>query len=323
VELAKRYKVSAYPSLVFIESNGDLKGTIVGFREPAAFLSEAADLLAGVKASDRMREALAKDPNDPSLKMDLATALVREESFEEALELYLWCWDHGDDSPAYGFTGVRVSFLTSKLGKLARVYPPALKALGQRADAAKAIVLGEKPTDAETRDFIALNRALNKGAETLEVYDALLMKRKDKPEIGGFNPLPRLFDEVTPMLIKAKRYQEVVDGYDEPTAWFRQRLAKFNSMKDAMGGEESFMDYLYGKLRRDTGQFYLALLGTRKHDELAAGLAAKIVEFDPSLATWQMLLKSAGVAEREDIQSELRTAAMKSLPEKDRSKLKD
>ncbi len=71
-ELAKRYQVKSYPSMVFAEANGDLRARVVGYKAPANFLAAAKDAMAGIKPSDRVREELAQDPNNPQLKKSLA-----------------------------------------------------------------------------------------------------------------------------------------------------------------------------------------------------------------------------------------------------------
>jgi len=334
VELAKRFEVRAYPSLVFVEASGEVKGRIVGYRDATAFLRDSADVLAGIKQSERLRELVEKDPNDPSAKSNLADALVQEGSLEEALELYCWCWDHGNERPEYGFVGVRGSFMLSDFVALADLYPPALEALQARRAEAKSIVLGAHPTREATSDFAHLAAALDEHALILEVHDTLRTRAKESADEsdsddrntppraqGAFDPLPVLFAEVVPLLIKAKRYQDVVDGYGDPMAWFDEQLAEFNDMKSIMGGNESFLGHITAGVKKETGQFYLALLGTRNHDDAAAELAARLIEFDPSVMTWRKLIRTARKVDRKDVQRELHAAALQALPEDQHRKL--
>src|SRR5262245_1119840 len=47
VELAKRYNVRAYPTIVFVKPDGSLMDFIVGYREPRTFIQEATAALVG------------------------------------------------------------------------------------------------------------------------------------------------------------------------------------------------------------------------------------------------------------------------------------
>src|SRR5574341_850532 len=76
-ELARRFRVDAYPSLVFVQPDGKELGRIVGFRPPEEFLAQAGDLLAGIRPSDRIKKQLEeKGWNDPMLRQDYAEELA-------------------------------------------------------------------------------------------------------------------------------------------------------------------------------------------------------------------------------------------------------
>lgn len=330
VALAKRYSVDAYPSLLFVEASGDLKGRIVGFREPQAFLAEAADVLAGIKPSDRLRESLAEDANDPSLKKKLASALVREGEYPEALELYMWCFDHGDEDPMRGFGGVRTSFLLNEIVRLGRSYPPALEALRSRRDAARNLVLGPAPDRRSTVDLAAINRNLGDPRATLEVYDQLLVRARESEKeeaptsdkSNGFDPRPQLFDEVVGELLEAKRYRDLLDGYGDPLEWFQGQLRDLDKYLEVLGEDETFLNFQRGAITKKTGVLYQALLGVGDQEEQADELATALVEFLPTVGTWRSLMKWAGNLERKDIQRSLREAALKALPEDQHRKIR-
>ncbi len=319
VKLARRFKVRAYPSLLFINPSGELKGSILGFRKPQDFLKEARGVLDGVKRLSRLRDSLAKDPSNPMAKMDLARELVREEQHAEALELFLWCFDQGDEDPKYGFGGVRVSFLLRDLTRLSRVYPAALEALHERRDKAKEILLGPSPEPRAATDFTVINRSLEDQALTLEVYDALTKKAQEtldgaaRQESPAFDPRPELFEEIVPLLMKAKRYQDVVDGYGDPLTWYRGRLERTKILASASGDESNLSSYRL-QLTTKAGLVYEALLGANKYDDQASKLAAALVEQAPSPATWNALMRAAHKAGRKDVQLTLYEAALETLP---------
>src|SRR6185436_5556892 len=77
----------------------------------------------------------------------------------EALERYLWAFDHGRGSSA--FFGVRLSYLLGKLVKLGSVYPESLKSLQARREAAHSRLIEGTGTRYDVHDVLALDRALN------------------------------------------------------------------------------------------------------------------------------------------------------------------
>ncbi|MEM6675127.1 MAG: protein disulfide isomerase family protein [Planctomycetota bacterium] len=327
VKLAKRFGVDAYPTMLFVEADGQLMGRIVGYRTPADFLSEASDVMAGISPSDRAREELARDPSNPMLKSDLAQHLIRDDELEEALELLLWCWDFGDAPPHQSFSGVRVSFLLSDIERLSERYDPARVALIERRDAARKVVTSRSPRRRATKDFIRLNDALGENAKTLAVYDQLL-SRSRKPDQGASNDevavaaLAQLFDAVVPMLIEAGRYQEVADGFGDPAAWLAREIQFFEPTAAYLEKEHpEAVEIMRDRIVEDASQLYLALLGTTTSDHTAFALAQGLTEFAPDVKTWRRLIERAESIERDDVAKELRERAAEVLPEAESRKL--
>ena len=319
-ELAARYKVSAYPTMVFVEASGELKGSVVGYRDPTKFLVSAKDAMAGIKPSDRLRDDLAKDPKNPMLKKGLASALLREGNEEEALELLLWCWDHGTEPPHESFSAVRVSFLLSDLKRLGKKYPPAQAALVERRDNVKKAVLGERPTREATKDFIKLNATLGDESMTLEVYERIVIKSKEVGEESAVQlrgAKEQLFTEVVPMLNKAGRYDEVVAGFGDPMVWVKGEVDRMKLLEDLGGVDAETLEMIRELRVKEAAQLYTGLLGTKKHDAVAAEFAAKLVDFSPSVDTWKTLLKGAKAAQRKELVASLRVGAQKALSKAD------
>lgn len=71
-------------------------------------------------------------PN-PMRRMDEAEAAASAGRYAEALEGFLWCFDHGQEADE-AFAGVHASFLVDDILALGEVYPPALQALISRRD---------------------------------------------------------------------------------------------------------------------------------------------------------------------------------------------
>jgi thioredoxin-related protein len=141
VETAGKHHVQAYPTMLFLRPDGTELGRIVGFRGAEDFVKQAGDVLAGKGRIDQLQGQLAAGGgSDLMLRNDLGDELAQAGRDAEALEQYLYCWDHGVDDP--GFRGVRASFLLGDIVSLGRSHPPALDALRQRRDACEAAVTG-------------------------------------------------------------------------------------------------------------------------------------------------------------------------------------
>jgi len=326
VALAKRFGVDSYPNLVFVETSGELKGRIVGFREPKAFLEQAADVLAGVSRAERLRRTLAEDPGNPDLKMELARELEREGAKAEALELFLWCWDHGDEDPLRAFDRVRTSLLLSEIVRFGRAHPPALVALRERRDAAREVLLGREPTARATTDLCVLGATLEEAGVTLEVYDALRARESALPPRAGeapvHDPLPRLFEEVAEALFRAGRHAEVVEGYGDPLAWFDGERKELDLLLVLAPEDDdgSSREARLASIVSEAGRLHQSLLVVGEDDD-AAALARALVELAPGIATWKLLLKGARKAGEDERWRSLRAAAVEALPPEQHRKL--
>lgn len=202
-DLARRYKVSAYPTLLLITPDGTEIDRLVGYRDAAKFADEFNAGLAGKTALQRARDAVTNAPNEHDqvqARYRLGDELARSGRPDAALTEYLWCFDEGMVRVP-SFTGVRVSFLLSSIQNLARSYAPAKTALAERRDRAKAQFL--QGNSAVTFELAALNNALEDGAANLALFDQL------KPGDERRVVLSRsLFDQ----LLEDRRYREALEG---------------------------------------------------------------------------------------------------------------
>lgn len=319
-QLASRYGVRSYPSLVFLSGDGQPKGALVGFRAPRDFLKEAGDIVAGVQLSVRLRERWMEDPGNPMRRHELARQLERELAYAEATEHYLWCWDHGTDEPDRQFGAVRRGDLLKDLGRLMRLHPPCMSALMQRRDRARDGVLGEQPEADACADYVRLNETLADRKHTLATYDRLGERASREeapaqptPSRGSFDPRGALFEHVVDLLLEAQRYAEAAAGYGDPELWLEGRLAKFESLATGFQQPE-LVKAAQKQGLADGTQLYEALVGTREHDPLAGRVALRLVEFEKGPKPWIELMYAARRAGRKDLQEELRRQALAVLP---------
>ncbi|MFI5335201.1 MAG: thioredoxin family protein, partial [Opitutales bacterium] len=201
-ELARRYKVAAYPTLLLLKPDGTEIDRIIGYREPAKFIEEFKAGLAGKTALQRARDAVATASNDDGRVMArtrLGFELAQAGQSEAALAEYLWCYDENLAKATQSYSG----FLLRNIAVLGEQYPPARDALIKRRDKAKAAFLSGNADPATIRELSYLNISLQAEAETLALYDQLKRDDARRPLLGSSLSKP---------LLAAKRYQDLLDA---------------------------------------------------------------------------------------------------------------
>lgn len=284
--LAQRYDVQAYPTMALIKPDGTVIDRLVGYRDAKKFQSDFADSLAGKTSLARAREeaAAAKGDADATAKAryDLGQELARAGKNDEALAEYLWCFDDGMVK-AVGYSGVRLSFLTSSIAQLGKTYPPALDALRQRRDGARQ-KMDKTPSDRQAAgDFAALNDALKDNQATLDYFDKLPPGDLRRAAMGY-----RLFD----LLIDAKRYADAAAAvpYDQ----FKQTFLRLITPRDGVSAEATAALHNYSV---GYGAKEVEVLAGEGHADEAREMIKTILGFDRSegaVATLREHLARAG-----------------------------
>ena len=277
--LAKRFLVESYPNYVYVTPDGEVLDRITGHRDPTEFIADSKSILAGANAVTRALEALDQgEDNDPSLRMDLGEAYVELDRNEDALREFLWCFDEGTDhKPA--FRGVRLSFLLSAIADLGRSHPPALEAIESRRDAAKRRLIDGSANEDDVDVFFAINRELEDGDSTLELYDRV----KDETTLADSVRewlVYRCFD----LLVSDRRYGELVERFDVPgrvegdLRMFDVRMEFLaEKHKDQPEVLQVWRDDTAGMVRRDVVASYQVLIGAGIYAD-AESVARKLIE---------------------------------------------
>jgi thiol-disulfide isomerase/thioredoxin len=294
VALAQRYKISAYPTVLLLRADGTEIDRLVGYRPPATFLADFNSALAGKDSIARAQDKLAAvGGEDPQARLQFAVALAQSGKNAEALKEYLWCFDHGlEASPA--FTGVRLSFLLSYIKNLSAEYPPALEALKSRRDEREARIGNGSIDRQDVIDLIALNKILGEKERSLTLYDRLPAGSRERLLTAR---------QITPQLLEAKRYNDVLVGVDVSAA-FQQRIATLQRALTAMKQDLPSRDILRTTMRRsavtDGVSYFEALAGLHRNEE-AQALKEQILKFDPSAETQGALAEAANRAGNHDL----------------------
>ncbi len=323
VELAKRFGVDSYPTMAFVKSDGTKIDSINGFKEPDEFLRLATAILAGKSVVNVEKESPSGHDNDPMARGRYGKTLARSGQYKEALDEYLWCFDHGNDNEMNGYSGVRLSFLLSDIVALGKKYPPAIEALQSRRQAAADQLLAGKGTENQVADVSALDENLGSPRRTVELFDKM-KEKKVLTERLRFS----FRQEIGKALIEARRYDDFLDGIDEPVKFAdflvstaKSSLKIFESMKHPEGTENEAI-----QLRDDSvaeiSLVYESLLGT-KQIENAGAVGDLILEFAPVGATYSTLIGRALHAENAEAARALVERGRRELPEGERKVLEE
>lgn len=232
---------------------------------------------------------------NPMERQKLASKLVGEGKFAEALAHYLWAYDEGTKyMPA--FTGVRGSFLLSQIKDLAASYPPARDALvSRRDDAEKAIVGNSSPNNLLALDVVRLNEALGEPQRTVALFDQL---PTDSPVRG------QLADVAMEQFINENRFQDIVAS-TQPEAAVDRAIFTASSLRMLGKSDPNAEQQMRRNAVTAGGRALLALAAVGENDR-ATALADKILQFDPSAEARAELLRFAERSSNATLISHLR-----------------
>jgi thiol-disulfide isomerase/thioredoxin len=284
-DVATRYKINLYPTLLVVKPDGKEVDRIEGFREPPAFTSEFTKVLAMAQAGksglEQAKENLAQaEADEAQPHFDLARKLAKAGQSAEALKELVWCWDEGKKDPE--FARMRSTLVARELGMLARSYAPAKDAMVARRDDAHSRAVAGKGGQTVIQDLIALNKELRADDDTLAVFDQLPADDRRRTTISIY-----LFD----VLVEKKRYDDAVLFYREETATMMLESSK-KRMAQLPGGlsDEAAAAIRRSSIARTVKQVE-ALAGAGRLDE-ARSLLGKLLAFDSAVDTEALVKQS-------------------------------
>ncbi len=194
--------------------------------------------------------------------MDEAEAAAQAGRYAEALEGFLWCFDHGEKvRPAFG--GVHDSFLIADILSLAEVYPPALEALVSRRDERAHRLSAGTASLYDAFDFVAINRYLGQQELTLRIFGTLQPGTKHW-EILGWG--------IREFLLEQRRYADLLRIF-HPETELAEQLRSMDV--PACDSDRHSKADLKDKLVRTCAPLVEALAGLGEHErarQLADGI---------------------------------------------------
>ncbi len=308
VALAKRYGISSYPSILFLNADGSVKALVRGFREPKDFLARANDALVGIAPADRLQEQLAAGGGtDVGLRHQLAEELLEAGKNEAALEQLMWLFDHATEyAPEY--RGVRMGPLLGRIVMLGQSYPPAMEALGVRRERAAAKLLeGEGGLD-EAFEVGTLDQVLHTPEQTVALYDEL-RQRVDLDE----RVRRALVSMVMERLVEARRYAEVAADMGDAELVMTDMFGQWAAASSALRGDPMRLMHMKFTMLEAAGQFYEALVGAGKRPE-ADKVVERLLDFDGAPSTYARLIHHAQRAGDDETAAALRRRGQATLP---------
>jgi len=254
--------------------------------------AEAADTASLLTAISRMNapsndaKANAKAPSEDEVKARFARAqkLDREGHWEEALPEYVWCFDEGMVR-IQSYSGVRRSFLTSALGRLAQKFPDARVAIEARIAQAEQSMSASKNNFDAASDYAALNHALDQDDRTLAYYERLSADDPRRTVLGG----GYLYDS----FVSSKRYEDAVQSRP-----YERTLQTFTLMSGQLATgaiPAAALPGMRSKMIEDAAKSVEALAGAGDLAH-AREFAAKVLALDPSPTTQSLLQTHAARA---------------------------
>lgn len=306
VELAKRFGVNVYPTIVFVNGSDKETYRFSGFKEPKEFLALTPDVLAGVDSVASLQAKIAEATPDEAimLRQDLGELYFARGQFGRALEEWLTCFDKGREIAAY--TGVRATGLIGHLVQLSNTYAPARDALSQRREAAHAGMLRGSDTDA--RDYAAINSGLHENELTLKAFNE-----------GTPSMRRALWRNVLSELVEAKRYRDIVDVAEDMQRDVEVAFVVEETMESMFGPKGKAPDsenYASARhrLKIDLARIFEIQLGAGRENR-AQDVASRLLKFEGDGESFALLITAAIRAGQPATARELATLGLAHLPE--------
>ena len=207
-ELAQKYKVAGYPTLLFVKADGTEIDRIMGYMPAEDFLSEANGLLQGKDALARAKDkAEANGGKEPIPHLRYGQMLWQKQKNEEALKQFLWCFDEGGKNDAM-FAESGRAYVAMVIAELGKTYPAAKDALQERHDAAQKAVEADKATKEQVTGLVALNQALGQPEASQELYAKIKKEHPKSTAVG------QLMESLLGEFLEKKDYAEIAGAID-------------------------------------------------------------------------------------------------------------
>ncbi|MDO3387926.1 hypothetical protein QWI17_18925 [Gilvimarinus sp. SDUM040013] len=190
---------------------------------------------------------VSADLMEPSL--DPIYELIEKGQYKEALIQHQNYFEDSANVP--GLSGVRLSFALGNWAELGQLYPPALTALKELAQAKRAQLLDGDGNFTIFSEYESINSYINKGSETIETF---LKLEEFYPDQAS-----RYYNSIERLLMSEKRYEIIARHIKDP-------IYKFETIRH-------HREYEMGRLRSGDKHASLDYANKYYHQELSRLLA--------------------------------------------------
>lgn len=260
---AQRLSISAMPTMVAFRG-GEEFDRIVGYRDAAGLLEWLGDVQRGERAIDRLRreagDRAGEDGRvDVRARYDLAKQLVRMRKYDEALDEYLWLWDHMLEH-APSMAGVRGSFMASDMTDLAERHPAAKEAFRTKRDALAARLFedgGLRGNDLE--DWFVLSEVIGDRTAILVWFDRV----KEQPDAASI--VSRVGFRLRGILVETGRLADLLLVTPDPVGVIRRSAMRLDVLPPPGAGiDEAQIERMQEAMRdsflREASDYFAAAL---------------------------------------------------------------
>jgi len=174
-QAAKKYKIQGFPTILFLTATGEVAGKIVGYRPPAPFAEEVAQVIQDHKEFPQLQARIKQNPSDTEAAARLAGILIQRGDLSAATQMLAQAEKADPENSKGHLTGAYLA--------LAETYLQDEKADEAKPLLRKVIASGKKPADLATAHLMLAFCFFSekKPKEALAELEAIV-KMPDAPE---------------------------------------------------------------------------------------------------------------------------------------------
>jgi thiol-disulfide isomerase/thioredoxin len=321
-DLVQAFAVESFPTLLFLERNGDEYHRASGYLKARQFVETFKGLHEGRLKLRMVKNALDEHPGDPVLRLDLARALVNLGLSQPGLDEYEAIWTSTRDAAEHD----RLHFVKvpTEVAAMAGRFQPARRALLKWRARALRVLAGEEPGDpvVAARELSSIHQQMHDPQAQLAAWEEARAREGTPPAV-----LDALFDdEVIGQLYGLKRYDELSVGLGDTLVRadaLLQGLEDFRrrEREDLLLPEEGNTVIVLENLLVAKTSMYLEVLLRAGRTEEAEDLAGLVLAKEPSAHSYSSMMNAARRARENELARRIAEEGLALLKRKERDQL--
>jgi thiol-disulfide isomerase/thioredoxin len=245
VEIAKKYEVKAYPTLVFLKPDGQIAHSFTGYRDPTRFLGECYKLLTGKAANEEGEEVSNTDLSEFRQSLNNVKNLIASGKNDEACEILKKLLAEANRDPIHEGTRANTIYRSLQSCKT----PAAQEILNAEYERIYGLLKVGQVNRISIFMFFTLSK-MTHGKSLLTVYDELKATGTSSESLAYFSG--PVFQE----MLDAQRYAEAeaLESVEKRLADIDLRIARGKSGpldRQALLNDYTLLDNAGGEPGRD------------------------------------------------------------------------